>query len=175
MAIEAPASNVCVTCGQPATTHCAGCADVDINGARTLTLYCGKACQNKDWSTHKKACQAAQGLRKLFRAAELIQETFYAVRAEAFDLTINKLGRDQDGKLHIFDRPAKSRGYVKRAAAWAEGDIDIKHAVISFSAGGCAYSRVLYQLGVKAFKGKNPLRRPCVFEQKSNISRRLRY
>jgi endonuclease I len=173
MAIEAPASNVCVTCEQPATTHCAGCADVDVNGARTLTLYCGKACQNKDWSTHKKACQAAQGHKKLFKAAELIQETFYVVRAEAFDLRITKLGRDQDGKLHIFDKAAKSRGYVERAAAWTEGDIDIKHAVLSFSAGGCAYSHLLYQLGVKALKGKYPLRRLYVLEQKSNISRRL--
>jgi hypothetical protein len=94
MVIEAPESGVCVTCGQPATTRCTGCVGVEVDGAPTSALYCGKGCQSKDWATHKQVCQAVQGRKKLFRAAELIQEIFHAVRAEAFDLHITKVERD---------------------------------------------------------------------------------
>jgi hypothetical protein len=175
MANQDPQSGVCVTCSQPATTHCAGCADTDSNGTLTLTLYCSRSCQSKDWSSHKKACQAAQGRKKLFRAAELIQETFYAVRAESFDLNITKVERDQDGKLHIFERPSKGFANVKHAAAWAEGDIDTKRAVLSSRAGGEAFSTVLYQLGVQGFKGKCPMCKPCVFELSNNLTSPIGY
>lgn len=99
MATQDATTGVCAACGQPATTHCGGCAGVEVNGTRTLTLYCGKTCQTNNWTMHKKACQAAQGRKKLFRAAEIIQEAFFALRAEVFDLNVTKVERDKGGNF----------------------------------------------------------------------------
>jgi hypothetical protein len=153
MATEAAPSGFCAICGQPAATRCAGCADTEHTGTQGPTLYCSKACQTKGWTKHMVACKAAQDRKKLFRAAELIQETFYAVRAEVFDLNVFQVLRTSNGKLHIFDRPDSSPGYVVPARTWADGDIGVIHAVLSYSAGGCAFSNDLYELGRQAFKG----------------------
>ena len=98
MATQTAPSGVCATCGQHATTRCAGCADTEHTGTQGATFYCSKPCQTKGWLKHKKACQAAQGRKKLFRAAEMIQEIFFALRAELFDLNITKVERAEDGK-----------------------------------------------------------------------------
>ena len=38
----------CPPCGKIATTKCTGCKNV---------YYCNRACQKKDWKTHKSACK----------------------------------------------------------------------------------------------------------------------
>jgi hypothetical protein len=153
MATQTAPSGVCATCSQPAKTPCAGCADIEVDGVRASTLYCGKDCQRQDWLTHKTACQAAQARKKLFRAAELIQETFYTVRAEAFDLNITKVERDEEGKLHILDATVDSPGHISSDSAWANGDVEIQRAVLSYSAGADLFSNHLYELTVEALEG----------------------
>lgn len=156
MATQTAPIGVCATCSQPATTHCAGCADTEHTGTQCVTLYCSKACQTKDWSKHKAACQSAQGRKKLFRAAELIQETFYAVRAEAFDLKIWEVDESSDdGKTHIFDIKIEKGFGIGPAGERCDDDVSTNRAVLSYSSGGDVFTGVLRALGVRGFKGTN--------------------
>jgi hypothetical protein len=49
------AEAACVVCGGPAHNKCGACK-LDTSSRH----YCGKACQVKDWPTHKKACKDIQ-------------------------------------------------------------------------------------------------------------------
>jgi hypothetical protein len=91
MATRTAPSNACATCGQPATTRFAGCADTEHIGTQGATLHCSKECQTNHWDKHKTACLSAQGRKKLFRAAELIQEIFLALKSETIDVNVTKV------------------------------------------------------------------------------------
>jgi hypothetical protein len=76
----------CAVCAKPATTHCSGCASdeiIKVLGYRTPNFYCGTACQQSEWTSHKKLCKLTQAQTKLFRAGEILQEAFLATREEA--------------------------------------------------------------------------------------------
>ena len=146
-------NSACATCGQPAPTRGAGCADTEHTGTPGATLYCSKACQTKKWSKHKAACQSAQGRKKLFRAAEIIQETFYAVRAEAFDLNVTKVERAEDGSIDFYDQPFKAPLLYGPAVTCLDVDADIKRAVLSYLAGGDVLADGFYDLFAKALEG----------------------
>jgi hypothetical protein len=160
MATETTPSGGCATCGQPASAHCAGCANTQHTGTQNITLYCSKPCQTKDWSKHKAECQSAQGRKKLFRAAELIQETFFALKAEILDFNVTKVERTGDGKIHFFDAPFKGLPVYGPISACLKGVPDIKYAVMSYCAGGDAFADAFYSLAVKAFAGKLQLSPP---------------
>jgi hypothetical protein len=62
----------CVVCGDPASSRCSVCkSDTYVHH------YCGKACQTKDWSTHKQDCKE---LKVLTRVAGIVQQAFYDFR-----------------------------------------------------------------------------------------------
>jgi hypothetical protein len=48
-----PALQVCVVCGSPDP----------LKACKCKTLYCGAACRDSDWPTHKKACKKLQGAK----------------------------------------------------------------------------------------------------------------
>lgn len=151
---QATSAGVCATCGKPATTHCGGCAGTDEHGISTSTLYCSKACQTQDWAAHKQACQSFQGRKKLSRAAQLIQEIFFAIKAEVFDLNVSKVKRDEEGKLHLFAPPFESPLLYGPAGTWMNGDVNVRRAVLSYCAGGDVFADAFYDVCVKAFEGK---------------------
>ncbi|GAB7329050.1 hypothetical protein MBLNU13_g00892t1 [Cladosporium sp. NU13] len=153
MATQSAPSGLCATCSQPATTHCAGCADTKNTGTQSVTLYCSKMCQNKDWSKHKPACQSAQGRKKLFRAAELIQETFFALKSELLDFNVTKMDRAGDGKIHFSDAPFKGLPVYGPISPCLEKACDIKRAVMFYCAGGDVFADAFYSIAVKAFAG----------------------
>jgi hypothetical protein len=74
-------------------------------------------------------------VRKLFRAAALIQDTFYAVRGLAFDLNVFKMVRTENWKLHMFERPPKKSAPTEPAGVWADSDPITKRAVLAYSDG----------------------------------------
>lgn len=154
MATQTASSGICATCSQPATTHCAGCADTQHTGTQRVTLYCSKACQTKDWSKHKPACQSAQVRKKLFRAAELIQETFFALKFEILDFNVTKVERAADGKIHFSDAPFEGLAVYGRISTCLEQASDMKRAVMSYCAGGDVFADVFHRIVVKAFAGK---------------------
>lgn len=153
MATQNAPSGVCATCSQPATTQCAGCAKTEHTGTPGATLYCSEACQIKGWSQHKAACQAAQGRKKLFRAAELLQETFLALKSEILDFNVTKVERAGDGKIHFFDAPFKLPAIYGPISKCLE-EAPEKCAVMSYCAGGDVFADTFYSIVVKAFAGK---------------------
>lgn len=148
------ATHACAACGKTATTYCAACDEQEHNGGRPPSFYCGSACQALHRSSHKWDCQPAVAHKKLFRAGELMQEAFLAICVEIFDMDIAKVERDRDGKLHLFKGtildPLK---VIQPATTWMSGDPEVKRAVLSYLAGGDAFSNAGYDLGVNAFKG----------------------
>jgi hypothetical protein len=153
MATQTAPSDVCVVCSQPDATRCTGCADTEHTGTEGATRYCSKTCQKAHWKKHKAACQSAQGRKKLFRAAELIQETFFALKAEVFDLNVTKVERAEDGKLDFYDLPFKGHALYGASAACLDAVSNSKRAVLSYRAGGDVFADGFYDLVVAAFKG----------------------
>ena len=159
MATQTAPSGACATCSNPATTRCVGCVDTEHTGTQGATFYCNKTCQTKGWSKHKAACQAAQGRKKLFRAAELIQETFFALKSEILDFNVTKVERAGDGKIHFFDAPFQGPPVYGPISTCLEADSDIKRAVMSYCAGGDVFADAFYSIAAKAFAGKLQLLR----------------
>jgi hypothetical protein len=159
MATQADPSGACVICSLPATTPCPGCADSEHTGTQSATFCCSKTCQTKDWSKHKTACQSAQGRKKLFRAAELVQETFYALKSEILDFNVTKAEHAEDGKIRFFDVPFKGLPVYGPVAAWLDEVPDIKCAVLSYCAGGDVFADAFHSICVKAFAGSSQLPR----------------
>lgn len=157
MATKTAPSGGCAACGQPATAHCAGCADTEHTGTQIITLYCSKPCQTKDWSKHKAACQSAQARKKLFRAAEFLQETFFALKAEILDFNVTKVERAGDGKINFFDAPFKGLPVYGPISTCLKEVPDIKCAVMSYCAGGDLFADVFYSFVAKVFTGKSQL------------------
>ena len=153
----------CAVCAEPATTHCGGCASEELTkilGHHTPTFYCGVACQHIDWASHKKLCKLTQAHIKLFRAGELLQEVFLATREEAFEGSVSRVERwEEDGRLHVFGRPAREALSEVQAApfltALPDGGPEVKHAVLSLGGGGDALSGMMYQLAKELLKGKS--------------------
>lgn len=154
MATQTASSGICATCDQPATTRCVGCVDTEHTGTQGATFYCSKTCQTKGWRKHKAACQAAQDRKKLFRAAELIQETFFALKAEILDFNVAKVERAGDGKIHFFDVPFKGLPVYGPISTCLKEVPDIKCAVMSYCAGGDVFADAFHSIVVKAFEGK---------------------
>ena len=159
MATQTTPSGVCTTCSQPTTTRCASCAGTEHTGTQGATFYCSKECQGIDWGKHKAACQPAQGRKKLFRAAELIQETFLALKSEILDFNVTKVERAGDGTIDFYDQPFKGPALYGPAANCLDAEADIKRAVISYLAGGDVFADTFYSIVVKAFAGKSQLPR----------------
>jgi len=98
MASEARAT--CAACGNQASNKCDACKS-DTNSRN----YCGKACQAKDWPSHKKACKDAQNLylkKALARTAEIAQQAWYVFRQNTWDTPIRKIIGGDDA-LVIYD------------------------------------------------------------------------
>ncbi|KAI4610964.1 hypothetical protein J4E80_007995 [Alternaria sp. BMP 0032] len=79
-------AETCAVCGEPANNKCSGCKSDTAS-----RQYCGKACQVKDWPTHKKACKDAQNAnleKKLARVAEIVQQAYYDFHENTWSLRI---------------------------------------------------------------------------------------
>jgi hypothetical protein len=86
-------SSKCAICGDPITSKCSGCKS---------KLYCGKACQAKDWRNHKKFCKDLQLEKTLRRVAELIHQAYLTFRENTFNTPIIKIEETKDA-LVIYD------------------------------------------------------------------------
>lgn len=164
MATQTAPSGACATCGKSATTRCVGCTDTENSGAHTVTLYCGKECQIADWQLHKKSCQAIQAKSKLFRASQLLQECFFATRAEAFDLSITSVEVASNGTIHIFEGIPPTR--VLQLSLNSAHFVETRNTVLSFRFGRDVFSGLMLDLGRQAFKCVS-----LVLESDSNADR----
>lgn len=116
------------------------------------SYYCGRVCQIADQPSHKTLCQAAQAQTMLFRAGDLLQQSFLQTRAEAFDLCVTRVERFRDGAVHFFDEPAE--GVCPLSPAATNGiDKFMKNAVLSYGAARDVFSGLMFELGERAFKG----------------------
>ena len=159
--METP-TQLCTVCNKPASNVCAGCADVRDASGNYLspTRYCGSDCQKADWPSHKQPCQAAQPSIKLFRAGQLLQESFLATRAEAVDLCVSSVERAQDGTIHFFDKPAEM---VLPMSPTLTKDVPMKNAVLSWGTGRDVFAGLMFSLGIQAFAGgKCSMRLQCL-------------
>lgn len=97
-------SNSCAACQSPAAYACQGCkgALTSTSGLVSTTYYCSLRCQQASWTSHKKACLAAQARLKLYEAGTVLQERyFWYIRAM---VTVMKATNTLDGG---FDRGYK--------------------------------------------------------------------
>jgi hypothetical protein len=106
------AEEACTVCGEPAHMRCGACKS-DTSSRH----YCGKACQAKDWPTHKKACKDAQNAnleKKLARVAEIVQQAYYEFRENTWDTPVIKID-DRYDALVIYDGDMlkKSKYFLK--------------------------------------------------------------
>jgi hypothetical protein len=110
MAPEAQAS--CAVCGEPALYVCSGCK-LDTS----LRQYCGKACQTKDWPTHKKACKYAQNAileKRLERVAEVVKQAYYSFRKNTWDKPIDNIEDREDALvIHYGAQFEQSKYFAK--------------------------------------------------------------
>lgn len=107
--------NKCAHCHKlDAKFHCAGCRDTPSvhNKPQSTAVYCNKECQKAGWASHRKSCKNLQARKALFRAADLIQAIWYAVRRESFDCCVIK-AEEVDGEL-IIHEGAYDAGTTKR-------------------------------------------------------------
>ena len=94
------AEAACVVCGGPAHNKCGACK-LDTSSRH----YCGKACQVKDWPTHKKACKDIQNAdleKKLTRVANIVQQGYYGFRKNTWDIPIVKVDRLGNNDLVLY-------------------------------------------------------------------------
>jgi hypothetical protein len=149
----------CAVCAKPATTHCAGCATEEVKkllGHHTPTFYCGTACQQSDWNSHKKLCKLKQAQTKVFRAGEILKEVFLATREEAYTKNVIKVERKEDGKLHVFATALKAISDCRPrpfSTALPDGGPEVKQAVLSLGGGADAMSGLMYQLAKELVTG----------------------
>ena len=72
-------SNTCSLCHNPAVATCRKCEGApNSTGALVQkTHYCRAICEIAHWSSHKKACVAAQARRKLYEAGSALQQSYH--------------------------------------------------------------------------------------------------
>ncbi|CAN9347424.1 unnamed protein product [Alternaria sp. RS040] len=89
----------CVVCGEPARNRCSAC-NMDTSPRR----YCGKACQVKDWPTHKKACKDIQNTnleKKLTRIVEIVQQGYYDFKKNTWHMPVVRMERHGSDELRL--------------------------------------------------------------------------
>jgi hypothetical protein len=100
-----PSDTQCAACCAPTTKKCAGCK---------VRAYCSKACQTKDWPTHKKICSDLKLEHILGRAAALIQDAYLSFRKNTWSDTIKKVEDREDALIiHNGDPWESPQGFVK--------------------------------------------------------------
>lgn len=158
METEDLADNACTFCDKPVITRCAGCRDPKYNDSDAPTYYCGKTCQRKDWPAHKKRCQAVQARKQLFKAGELMHETYLAIRAEVFGRPVASAAWAESGRLILRNGPDNQLAFPGPIANWLDCDPTMKRTILSSQGNGpyCGdlLSDLVCQLGLTALKGK---------------------
>mmetsp|Transcript_2395 Transcript_2395/g.5467 ORF Transcript_2395/g.5467 Transcript_2395/m.5467 type:complete len:952 (+) Transcript_2395:38-2893(+) len=81
-------SSKCIVCGKPSTSKCGRCCSAS---------YCGKACQLKDWRTHKLECGRMAEMEKKKRIAKSLD-----------GLTVRRLFRKGETEFFMFWRTMES-------------------------------------------------------------------
>lgn len=122
-----PSIMSCNKCGQAASLLC---AHVEIDGSASSTHYCSKACQIADWTSHKDECNKSKHRKQLYAAGRLLQQMFYVFREESFEQSYEKLGKDANDRIHIFDCVPDPEKFLFR---FPDYDIEPhdKHAILS--------------------------------------------
>ena len=69
----------------------------------SYTIYCSKACQHSDWSTHKISCGKAKQRARLFQAGALLKALILTFGEKANYFAIHKLEVTAGSRLDIFD------------------------------------------------------------------------
>ena len=82
---------VCVSCNKVAHLYCPNCEYSEERGIRLPIWYCGRACQQSSWVDHKKSCLHVARVNQLYRAARIVQSSFYCFREHLFDLKLTKI------------------------------------------------------------------------------------
>lgn len=95
-------TKTCALCTKPGKA-CVGCVDApQYEHGEDLqnTYYCSQECQTTDWDNHKEICYRKSLRKKLYRASEILDRIWHALREHTFDLRISKT-IDIDGVFTI--------------------------------------------------------------------------
>lgn len=112
----------CAECQSPAGYACRGCkgAPDSTSGLVSTIYYCSHRCQLANWSSHKKACMAAQVRRKLYKAGTALQ-TRYLRYCEAMVMFMERTGNlDGDCKI-VYEKDSVPRA-IKATTLFQELD-----------------------------------------------------
>ena len=91
--MSAATEGKCVNCGQTTTLSCKKCFEgVDANGKGIpVHFLCSGECTKANLDVHKKTCEHAGQLKKLYRGGSLLKKVFYTWREAMFDANIKKV------------------------------------------------------------------------------------
>ena len=102
------------------TPKCGGCGRVDEQRAFLkcagckVTLYCSRACQKKDWKTHKPNCKSFRRLRK--SEAPTTADGAYTFEGLAFLYQEHAMSKVQGSKMMEFAHTEQATG--RRSGLW---------------------------------------------------------
>ena len=109
-----------VRVGALMTPKCGGCGRVDEQRAFLkcagckVTLYCSRACQKKDWKTHKPNCKSFRRLRK--SEAPTTADGAYTFEGLAFLYQEHAMSKVQGSKMMEFAHTEQATG--RRSGLW---------------------------------------------------------
>jgi len=103
---------LCAHCQKPASQYCRACFEATTELVPPKkTFYCNAECQKAGWAAHTTACTLTRRRCQLYRAAEVLQATFYLQRERVFDVSIAKIEREEN-TLHIWEGDYTNTQYL---------------------------------------------------------------
>ena len=125
--------NTCAQCGAGATLFCRGCSGIRPDTNEEVRIwYCGKVCQTAGWNGHKDLCREIQAVKRLYRAARLLQSIFFATTREyTFGYDLQEVKKEDD-KIKLYTKQIPSPFFFHKLPDLSSLSQENQRAVLSF-------------------------------------------
>lgn len=125
---------LCAHCGSETTGFCKGCAGVRSDTKEEVkTRYCGKECQTAGRKEHKDLCREIQAVKRLYRAANLLQTIFDTVmKYYAFVWDLKEAKKEGD-KIKLYTNPISSPIFFYELPKFSNLTEEDEKAILSFN------------------------------------------